>query len=39
VVDAGPIEITAEKKEHLPVSPIVGGLLLAAGVALLLKRK
>jgi hypothetical protein len=39
VVDAGPIEITAEKKEHLPVSPIAGGLLLAAGVALLLKRK
>jgi uncharacterized membrane protein YidH (DUF202 family) len=37
VVDAGPIQITAEKKESLPVSPIAGGLMLAAGLVLLLK--
>jgi hypothetical protein len=38
VVDAGPIEITADKKESIPISPIAGGLILVAGVALLLKR-
>jgi len=38
VLDAGPIEITADKKEHVPLSPIAGGVLLVAGVALLLKR-
>jgi hypothetical protein len=38
VVDAGPIQITADKKESIPISPIAGGLLLVAGVALLLKR-
>jgi hypothetical protein len=38
VVDAGPIEITADKKESIPISPIAGGVMLVAGVALLLKR-
>jgi hypothetical protein len=38
VVDAGPIQITADKKESIPISPIAGGLMLIAGVALLLKR-
>jgi uncharacterized membrane protein YidH (DUF202 family) len=38
VVDAGPIQITADKKESLPISPIAGGLMLAAGVVLLVKR-
>ena len=38
VVDAGPIEITADKKEHIPISPIAGGIMLVAGIALLLKR-
>ena len=38
VVDAGPIQITADKKESIPISPIAGGLILVAGVALLLKR-
>ena len=37
VVDAGPIQITKDKTERLPVSPIAGGLILVAGVALLLK--
>jgi uncharacterized membrane protein YidH (DUF202 family) len=35
VIDIGPIEATAEKHERIPVSPIVGGLALAAGVVLL----
>lgn len=38
VVDAGPIQITADKKESIPISPIAGGLMLVAGVVLLLKR-
>jgi hypothetical protein len=39
VVDAGPIEITAEKREGIPVSPVVGGLLVVAGVALLIRAR
>ena len=38
VLDAGPIQVTTEKKESLPISPIAGGLMLVAGVVLLLKR-
>ncbi len=37
IVDAGPIEITADKTETLPIPPIAGGLLLVAGVVLLLR--
>lgn len=39
IVDAGPIEITADKTERLPLPPLAGGLLLVAGVVLLLKKK
>jgi hypothetical protein len=38
VVDAGPIEITADKKETLPIPPLAGAALLVAGVALLMTR-
>ena len=38
VVDAGPIEITADKHESLPIPPIAGGVLLVVGAVLLLKR-
>ena len=38
VIDAGPIEITADKTERLPLPPLVGGLLLVAGVVLILKK-
>ena len=38
VVDAGPIEITADKRESLPVPPLAGGIMLVAGLALILKR-
>jgi uncharacterized membrane protein YidH (DUF202 family) len=34
VVDAGPIEVTREDRESLPIPPIVGGLILTAGVVL-----
>jgi hypothetical protein len=35
VIDIGPIHATADKQEHVPLPPIIGGLALAAGVALL----
>ena len=35
VVDLGPVEVTREKRESLPLPPIVGGLLLVSGIALL----
>ena len=38
VLDIGPIEATRKERETIPVPPIVGGLLLAAGVMLLVVR-
>jgi len=38
VVDLGPVEITQDKRETLPVSPILGGLLIVSGIALLFIR-
>jgi len=34
VVDAGPIEITTDKHERLPISPAIGAVLLVAGVVM-----
>ena len=33
-VGLGPIEVTTTQKETVPISPIIGGVLLIAGVAL-----
>ena len=38
IVDAGPIEITADTTERVPLPPIAGGLLLIAGVVLVMKK-
>jgi hypothetical protein len=35
VVDLGPIKVSTDKRETLPVPPIVGGIFIVAGVALL----
>ena len=35
VVDIGPLEVEAEKRESLPIPPIAGGLCVLAGAALL----
>jgi len=35
VVDLGPIEATAERKKTIPLPPVLGGLALAGGIALL----
>ena len=34
-VDLGPIQISHEKTDTLPITPIAGGLCLVAGVAIL----
>lgn len=36
VLDIGPIEAVAEKQENVPVSPIVGGVLLLAGAGIVI---
>jgi hypothetical protein len=38
VVDAGPIEITADKRESLPIPSLAGAACLVAGAVLLMKR-
>lgn len=35
VIDAGPLQVSRDKHETVPIPPIVGGVLLAAGVVLL----
>ena len=39
VVDAGPIQISADRKHGIPIPPIAGGLALAAGIVLFLKGR
>lgn len=39
VVDIGPIHASREKTHNLPLPPIVGGLALAGGIALLVTSK
>ena len=36
VLDLGPIEATAERQKTIPLPPLLGGLALAGGVALLI---
>jgi hypothetical protein len=35
IIDLGPLQATVDKQETIPLSPFVGGLALAGGVALL----
>ncbi|HEY0875998.1 MAG TPA: hypothetical protein VGD94_21155 [Vicinamibacterales bacterium] len=35
VVDLGPIEARAQERETIPISPIVGGIALVAGIVLM----
>ena len=39
VIDIGPIEATTRERETLPIPPIAGGLILAAGVVLLVVKR
>ena len=36
VLDIGPLEATAERRETIPLPPLLGGLALAGGVVLLI---
>jgi uncharacterized membrane protein len=36
VVDLGPLKITTEKEKTIPLPPILGGLALAGGIALVI---
>lgn len=38
VVDAGPIEITKDKTESIPLPPIAGAVCLVAGTLLLMRK-
>ncbi len=38
VADLGPVQINTEEHHTVPIPPIAGGLMLVAGVALLMKR-
>jgi hypothetical protein len=35
VLDLGPLEATAERRETIPVGPVVGGIALVGGIVLL----
>jgi uncharacterized membrane protein YidH (DUF202 family) len=39
VLDAGPVELSTERRETLPLPPLVGGVCLVAGIALLVIRR
>lgn len=36
VLDLGPVEATAETRENVPISPVIGGLAIVSGVVLIL---
>ncbi len=38
-VKLGPIGVTAERKETIPISPLLGALAIVAGVVLVVKAK
>ena len=35
IIDIGPVQATAERQKTIPLPPLLGGLSLAAGVALI----
>lgn len=39
VVDLGPIEASVDKKERLPIPPIIGGIALVAGAFILMSNR
>lgn len=39
VIDAGPIQVSKDKTESLPLPPIAGGILLAAGILVLVSGR
>jgi hypothetical protein len=35
VLDVGPIKATATQQDHIPLSPVVGGIVMISGIVLL----
>jgi hypothetical protein len=35
IIDIGPIQATADKRETIPLPPVLGGLAVAGGIAML----
>lgn len=36
ILEVGPLEVSAEERETIPLPPLVGGLVMAAGVVVLI---
>ena len=36
ILDVGPLEATRETRETIPISPVIGGVIVVCGVALLI---
>ncbi|MDZ4743907.1 MAG: DUF3185 domain-containing protein [Verrucomicrobiota bacterium] len=39
VVDMGPIQITSDTEKKIPLSPIIGAILVVGGVVVIVSRK
>jgi uncharacterized membrane protein SirB2 len=39
LIDIGPLKVTAKEKKTIPLPPIVGGVALVAGIALILVER
>jgi hypothetical protein len=39
LIDLGPLKVTASERKTIPLPPIVGGIALAAGIALILQDR
>ena len=38
VLDAGPVEVTKDKRQTIPLPPVAGVVMLVGGIALVLKK-
>ena len=36
VIDAGPLQLSANKEHHVPFSPVLGGICLVGGIVLVI---
>jgi hypothetical protein len=39
LIDLGPLKVTASERKTIPLPPVVGGIALAAGIALILVER
>ncbi|MBE3118365.1 MAG: DUF3185 domain-containing protein [Candidatus Atribacteria bacterium] len=39
LIDIGPLKVTASERKTIPLPPIVGGIALVAGIALILQER